>query len=217
MSLALTVGVLTEPNSALLYQREPAPEYRAEEFAEVEVAVLHTIGVDWSERRLPWGQSPVRWQLTTEECVTALSALSNRFSCDGDFCDYAEAVYTALCYGSMVVRLSRPRYDDAPYGYAVPVELRGFAHNNYYGEVGQFRDAFVVSSKQMAEECERLGALLELPTQLEPEVIRATTLEHPQGEGPTEWRRYGVESVVCATLLSAARSSVRTGCAIVFT
>jgi len=167
-------------------------------------------GIGWTEPRLPWGVHPLRWHLSQEECSTTFC--SDLFSCPSDLCEEAEVVYTALAYGSRAARLSRSMddYDSEPYGYAVPVGGTGFFPN-----VGRFGDSFVVSSIQLADECERLAALLELPTQFEPETIRAAMLEHPHDD-VVKWQRYGVESFVFATLLNAARCSVRTGCVIVF-
>lgn len=207
MSLTLTVGLFSEPSFAVASAEDDA--LWRHRIAEVEQRLS---GIGWRESRLIWGIRAFRWHLSEEECSTTFD--SDLFGCPGDLYEEAEGVYTALCFGSRLARLDRPRdeYDSDPYGYAVPVRFTGF-----YDNVGRFDDAFVVSSDQLIEECERLAALLELPTRLGPADIRAT-LQQPTGrESVPKWQRFGVESVVCATLLNAARCSMRTGCAVVFT
>ncbi|MFF4542413.1 hypothetical protein [Streptomyces aureus] len=76
---------------------------------------------------------------------------------------------------------------------------------------------YLGSSVRLLVETRRLAEALGLPEDLDPhseEVFEATDAEEPANEG---WQRYGVESYVCLQLLQAAKLSIATGAAIVFT
>lgn len=58
---------------------------------------------------------------------------------------------------------------------------------------------------------------LELPLDLDPEDDRVFMAAESQGAGATLWERYGRELYSCLRLYHAARHSIATGAAIVFT
>lgn len=72
------------------------------------------------------------------------------------------------------------------------------------------------SSVRLRDECERLAAALQLPLDLDPDSDEVFEATESQGEGPTLWQRYGIESFNCLRLHAAATHSIKTGAAIVF-
>ena len=75
----------------------------------------------------------------------------------------------------------------------------------------------VGSSTSLLAECERLAVALKLPAHLDPENEEVWEACEHQGKGNLRWKSYGIESFTCLCLLRAARHSMETGAAIVFT
>ncbi|BAC90636.1 hypothetical protein [Gloeobacter violaceus] len=74
----------------------------------------------------------------------------------------------------------------------------------------------VGSSSVLVRECTALAEAIGLPTDIDPQDAILNDNCKTQGQG-TGWHRYGIESYVCIQLLNAARHSVVTGAAILFT
>ena len=72
------------------------------------------------------------------------------------------------------------------------------------------------SSFRLQEECKRLAIALQLPLELDPEAEEVWQASTSQGQGATQWQRYGIESFVCLRLYFAAQRSIQEGAAIVF-
>jgi hypothetical protein len=71
------------------------------------------------------------------------------------------------------------------------------------------------SSPVLLRECERLAKVLGIPAEVTPESDELIEAAESQGEG-TGYLRYGQEVFACIQLREAARRSVETGAAIVF-
>jgi len=74
----------------------------------------------------------------------------------------------------------------------------------------------VGSSNRLREECKRLATALGLPLDLDPESEIVWEAPESQGEGETQWQRYGIESFICLRLFHACEHSIKNGAAIVF-
>jgi len=74
----------------------------------------------------------------------------------------------------------------------------------------------VGSSNRLHEECQRLADALGLPLDLDPEEEIVWNAAESQGEGETQWQRYGIESFTCLRLYHASEHSLKNGAAIVF-
>jgi len=72
------------------------------------------------------------------------------------------------------------------------------------------------SSNRLMAECEQLAGWLGLPLELDPESDEVWDAVESQGEGETQWKRYGVESFTCLRLYHAAKRSIQTGAALMF-
>lgn len=75
----------------------------------------------------------------------------------------------------------------------------------------------VGSSVRLRDECARLALVLSLPLDIDLESDELLEAAESQGSGKQTWQRYGVESFTCLRLLHAARHSIKTGAAVVFT
>ena len=74
----------------------------------------------------------------------------------------------------------------------------------------------VGSSITLERECTMLAHALNLPTEMDPADTFSDDIFETQGQG-TGWEKYGIESSTCILLLNAARHSIMTGAALVFT
>lgn len=98
-------------------------------------------------------------------------------------------------------------------GFYIPIEFEEVMFD--FNELGIAGDQ-VGSSIVLARECTSLANTIGLPTDIAPGDAALNDNCEKQGEG-TGWRRYGIESYACIHLLGAARHSIETGAAIVFT
>ena len=74
----------------------------------------------------------------------------------------------------------------------------------------------VGSTLKLMEDCETLARALHLPLEMNPESEELWEATQHQGEGETQWKRYGVESFTCSRLFHACKASIARGAAITF-
>jgi hypothetical protein len=99
-------------------------------------------------------------------------------------------------------------------GYYIPLE---FDEVLIPGKDFPITGGIVGSSHRLLSECERLAEFIGLPLDIGEESEELWKAVESQGEGDTQWKRYGVESFTCLRLYVAAQRSIETGAAIVFT
>jgi hypothetical protein len=80
----------------------------------------------------------------------------------------------------------------------------------------QIPGGMIGSSASLLDECQRLAAALQLPLDTDPEADEVWEACDSQGEGDTQWQRYGIESFVCLRLYNACKCSLKQQAAIVF-
>jgi hypothetical protein len=97
-------------------------------------------------------------------------------------------------------------------GYYLPVEFRQVVFPDPALDVD---GAMVGSSPMLLRECERLATVLGIPPDVVPESDELVEAAESQGQGKG-YLRYGQEVFACVQLREAARRSVESGAAIVF-
>jgi hypothetical protein len=97
-------------------------------------------------------------------------------------------------------------------GYYLPIEFREVVFPDPDLEVD---GAMIGSSMMLLRECARLATVLAIPPDVVPESDELVEAAESQGQGEG-WRRYGQEVYACVQLREAARRSVESGAAIVF-
>jgi hypothetical protein len=97
-------------------------------------------------------------------------------------------------------------------GYYLPIEFREVVFPDPDLEVD---GAMIGSSPMLLRECERLATVLGIPPDVVPESDELVEAAESQGQGEG-YLRYGQEVFACVQLREAARRSVATGAAIVF-
>ncbi len=97
-------------------------------------------------------------------------------------------------------------------GYYLPFEFREIVIPDLALEID---GGMIGSSPVLLRECERLATVLGIPPDVVPESDELVDAAESQGEGEG-YLRYGQEVFACVQLREAARRSVETGAAIVF-
>ena len=72
------------------------------------------------------------------------------------------------------------------------------------------------STVRLLSECERLAEIIDIPKGLDPEDDEVWEAADAQGKSEMKWKKYGVESFVCLTLIHACQQSLKHQSAIVF-
>ena len=98
-------------------------------------------------------------------------------------------------------------------GYYLPLDFEAviFPDETLKIEGGQ-----IGSSLRLLAECQHLATVLGLPLDLSPDADEVYMACKDYGKAEAGWQRYGVESLICLSLLQACQASITTGCAIVF-
>ena len=74
----------------------------------------------------------------------------------------------------------------------------------------------VGSSYGLLDECKRIAAILEIPSELDETSDELWQAAETQGEGDLKWKRYAIESFSCVCLIKGCRKSIETKAALVF-
>ncbi len=98
-------------------------------------------------------------------------------------------------------------------GFYIPLDLASVL---FPPDALQIPGCMIGSVQQLQRECGKLSAMLEIPSDLDPESEEVLTAPDYQGQSGLRWRQYGVESFTCIRLLKACSESLRSGAAIVF-
>jgi hypothetical protein len=230
MGLTLVVGALAE----LLEQDAGGAPHLEAQFDAVNQALAaaglpahtepRTLSADrrWSGDM--YGYSGVHYLRRIAAHVAAGRSLP-RPGDDGASDDPVLGAYFALVDGrapSLFGRmLGRPRparafdhlivHSDAE-GYYLPLEFRDVVIPDQDLEID---GGMIGSSPMLLRECERLATALGIPPDVVPESDELVEAAESQGEGEG-YLRYGQEVFACVQLREAARRSVETGAAIVF-
>jgi hypothetical protein len=230
MGLTLVVGALAD----LLEQDAEGAAYLESQFAAVNQALAaaglpahtepRTLAADrrWSGDM--YGYSGVHYLRRIAAHVAAGRSLP-RPGDDGASDDPVLDAYFAVVDGrapSLFGRmLGRPRparafdhlivHSDAE-GYYLPFEFREVVIPDADLEID---GGMIGSSPMLLRECERLASVLGIPPDVVPESDELVEAAEAQGEGEG-YLRYGQEVFACVQLREAARRSVETGAAIVF-
>ena len=129
-----------------------------------------------------------------------------------------EACYDEIAAMQDVRPFEQTRFDhvlchsDAE-GFYVPIEFEEVLFD--FDEIG-LAGAQVGSSRVLYRECTALANAIGLPTDIDPNDPILDLNCQTQGQG-VGWQRYGVESYICIQLMHAAKQSIDTCAAIVFT
>ncbi|MFN2565440.1 MAG: hypothetical protein ABR499_10575 [Gemmatimonadaceae bacterium] len=97
-------------------------------------------------------------------------------------------------------------------GFYLPLEFRDVLLPDEELEID---GGMIGSSPMLLRECERLATVLHIPPDVTPDSDELVDAAESQGEGKG-YLRYGVEVFTCVQLREAARRSVETGAALVF-
>lgn len=98
-------------------------------------------------------------------------------------------------------------------GYYLPVD---FERVFFVPEEPEIPGSFLGSVQQLYKECERLAEALQIPEEIDVGSQALWKATESQGEGQTQWERYGMESHSCVVLCAACEHALEHEAAIVF-
>jgi hypothetical protein len=99
-------------------------------------------------------------------------------------------------------------------GFYLPIEFDKVLYLD--SELG-IAGSMIGSSIKLLQECERLAAVLEIPSNIDETSEELWEAADAQGKNTVKWQKYGIESFTCVHLATACRKSIESGAAIVFT
>lgn len=98
-------------------------------------------------------------------------------------------------------------------GFYIPIP---FERVLYADPATKIAGTMVGSSQMLMAGCQQVAEALDLPLDLDPESDEAREAEESLGESDVLWQRYGRESYACLVFYQAAKRSIESGCAVVF-